>query len=189
MTKQMNEITPPTPEANATSAPRQPSPSATQRQGWLAGLRLRPWMLKWGMNLWPPFRGAKIRLEAVSADFRYARVGMPLKLTNRNMWGVHYGGSLFSMSDPFWMLLVMNRLGPDYVVWDRAGEIDFVSPGRGDVFADFVLTEDRLAEIRELTRGGGKALVWFENQVVAEDGTLVARVRKQLYIRLKPIAH
>lgn len=54
MTKQMNETTPPTPEAHATSAPRQPSPSATQRQGWLAGLRLRPWMLKWGMNLWPP---------------------------------------------------------------------------------------------------------------------------------------
>ena len=149
---------------------------------------MTPRSLRRAVNLWPPYLCAGIRVLDIAEDWSSARVRLRLGRMNRNYVGTHFGGSLFSMSDPFWMLLVMNRLGPDYVVWDRAGEIDFVSPGRGDVFADFVLTEDRLAEIRELTRGGGKALVWFENEVVAEDGTLVARVRKQLYVRLKPVA-
>ena len=148
-------------------------------------LRVIPTVLRHGMNLWPPFLLTGVRVIEVSDDFRRVAVRLRKSRLTSNYVGTLFGGSIFAMTDPFWMIMMMRNLGPGYVVWDRAGEIDFVSPGRGDVFADFVLTEDRLAEIRELTRGGGKALVWFENQVVAEDGTLVARVRKQLYIRRK----
>ncbi len=138
-----------------------------------------------GINLWPPFLFAGIRVLAVADDFRSARVRLRLGRLNRNYVGTHFGGSIFAMTDPFWMLLVMENLGRGYVVWDSAAEIEFVSPGRGDIFADFALTDDRLAEIRELTRDGQKALVWFDTEVLADDGTIVARVRKQVYIREK----
>ncbi|WP_431041089.1 DUF4442 domain-containing protein [Streptomyces sp. P1-3] len=147
---------------------------------------LSPQTLRRGMNLWPPFLFSGVRVVHMAEDWSSARVRLRMHRFNRNYVGTHFGGSLFAMGDPFWMLLAMNSLGRDYIVWDKAGEIDFVAPGRGDVFADFTLTEERLREIREATADGGKALPWFENEVVAADGTVVARVRKQLYVRRKP---
>ncbi|GAA0694562.1 DUF4442 domain-containing protein [Kitasatospora atroaurantiaca] len=138
-----------------------------------------------GINFWPPFLFAGIRVLAVSDDFRSAKVRLRLGRLNRNYVGTHFGGSIFAMTDPFWMLLVMQNLGRGYVVWDAAAEIEFVSPGRGDIFAEFVLTDDRLAEIRELTQEGKKALIWFDTEVLAADGSVVARVRKQVYVREK----
>ncbi|WP_441246265.1 DUF4442 domain-containing protein [Kitasatospora sp. McL0602] len=138
-----------------------------------------------GINLWPPFLFAGIRVLAISPDFRFAKVRLRLGRLNRNYVGTHFGGSIFAMTDPFWMLLVLRNLGPGYVVWDAAAEITFVSPGRGDIFAEFVLTDDRLAEIRELTQEGKKALIWFDTEVLAADGTVVARLRKQVYVREK----
>ncbi len=40
-------------------------------------------------------------------------------------------------------------------------------------------------EVLVVAASGEKVLRWFESDVVAPDGTVVARVRKQLYIRLK----
>lgn len=137
------------------------------------------------MNLWPPFLFAGIRVVALSDDFRYAKVRMRLRWYNRNYVGTHFGGSLFSMTDPFWMLMVLRHLGREHVVWDRAGEIDFVSPGRGTVYAEFRLTDEQLESLRAEAAGGGRALLWFPVEVVAADGTVVARVRKQVYVRRK----
>ncbi|WP_018348796.1 DUF4442 domain-containing protein [Longispora albida] len=99
--------------------------------------------------------------------------------------GTHFGGNLFSMTDPFWMIMVLRSIGPGYMVWDRAGEIEFVSPGRGDVFARFHLTDEVLDELRAATADGDKALRWFETDIVTADGTVVAKVRKQVYVRRK----
>ncbi len=60
---------------------------------------------------------------------------------NRNYVGSHFGGSLFAMTDPFWMLLALHALGSDYIVWDQAGEIAFARPGRGTVAAEFHLDD------------------------------------------------
>ncbi len=137
------------------------------------------------MNLWPPFLFAGVRVLHIADDWSSARVRLRLGRFNRNYFGTHFGGSLFSMTDPFWALLVVSSLGRDYIVWDRAAEIDFVSPGRGDVFADFKLTPDRLEEITSATADGAKALPWFACTVTAADGGVVAEVRKQLYVRRK----
>ncbi|CAL9363697.1 hypothetical protein SUDANB95_00718 [Actinosynnema sp. ALI-1.44] len=147
--------------------------------------RMKASRLRRGMNLWPPFLFAGIRVVALSDDYRYAKVRMRLRWYNRNYVGTHFGGSLFAMTDPFWMLLVLRHLGRDHVVWDRAGEIDFVKPGRGTVHAEFRLTDEHLDELRAQAADGGKALLWFPVDVVAEDGTVVARVRKQVYARRK----
>ncbi|MEJ2858378.1 MULTISPECIES: DUF4442 domain-containing protein [unclassified Saccharothrix] len=141
--------------------------------------------LRRGMNLWPPFLFAGIRVVALSDDYRYAKVRMRLRWYNRNYVGTHFGGSLFAMTDPFWMLMVLRHLGRDHMVWDRAAEIDFVRPGRGTVHAEFKLTDEHLDELRARAADGGKALAWFPVDVVAEDGTVVARVRKQVYARRK----
>lgn len=137
-------------------------------------------------NLWPPFLFSGIRVRAIAPDWRHARVQLKLAWYNRNYVRTQYGGNLFSMTDPFWMILIMQSLGPDYLVWDKAAEIEFVAPGREDVFADFQVEPTVLDELRQAAAGGDKVLRWFETEVKTASGQVVARVRKQLYVRLKP---
>lgn len=137
------------------------------------------------LNLWPPFLFAGIHVRAIADDFKHACVELRMRPWNRNYVGTHFGGSLFAMTDPFWMLLVMNALGDDYIVWDQAGEIRFIAPGHGKVVADFAIEDALLNEIRLATKSGGKHLRWFESVIVDTDGNPVAQVRKQLYIRRK----
>ena len=142
--------------------------------------------LRWLMNVWPPFLFAGIRVREISADYRRARVEMHQRWFNRNYVGVHFGGSLFAMTDPFWMLLLLHRLGSDYLVWDQRGEIEFVRPGRGRVTARFEVDDTVLAELRAAAAGGEKVLHWFETEIVDDAGEVVARARKQVYVRRKP---
>jgi hypothetical protein len=101
--------------------------------------------------------------------------------------GTHFGGSLYAMTDPFFAIMLMHNLGGEYLVWDKSGSIEYVAPGRGTVRARFVLTEQRVAEIRAQAAGGEKVLPEFQVEVRhAESDALVALVRKTLYVRLKP---
>lgn len=137
------------------------------------------------LNAWPPFLFSGIHVTRLDADFRHARVELRMRPWNRNYVGTHFGGSLFSMTDPFWMLLVMQSLGRDYIVWDQSGSIDFVRPGRGTVHAAFDLDDATLDAIRSETADGARYLHWFDTEVTDASGDVVARVRKQVYVRRK----
>ncbi|MDE2093051.1 MAG: DUF4442 domain-containing protein [Burkholderiales bacterium] len=138
------------------------------------------------MKFWPPFLGAGIRVRSFADDFREATVELRLGRFNRNYVGTHFGGSLYAMTDPFFMIMLLHNLGGDYLVWDKAGSIEYVAPGRGVVTAHFRLTDERIAEIRAQAAAGGKVFPEFEVEVKDEAGEVVARVRKILYVRLKP---
>jgi acyl-coenzyme A thioesterase PaaI-like protein len=137
------------------------------------------------LNCYPPFVGAGIQVTHIAPDWRRIEVKMSLRWYNRNYVGSHFGGSLFAMTDPFLMMMAMQNLGSEYVVWDKAAEIEFIAPGRSRVTAAFALSEDQLAEMREQTRNGEKYLAWFPVEVRGADGGLVARIRRQLYVRRK----
>ena len=150
-------------------------------------MRFSALQLQKGMKWWPPFLGAGVRVERFADDFRDAVVELKLGRLNRNAVGTHFGGSLYAMTDPFFAIMLMHNLGDRYLVWDKSGSIEYVAPGRGTVRARFVLTEERIAEIREQAAGGEKVLPEFQLEVRHKsDDTLVALVRKILYVRLKP---
>jgi len=140
------------------------------------------WLL---FNFWGPFFGAGIRLRRVSSDFREIEVSMKLYFWNQNYLGTHYGGSLYSMADPFYVLMLIQNLGPGYTVWDKAAKIRFLRPGRGRVSATFHLSEEKLAEIRDLADDGKTVEPMFMAEVVNEEGLVIAEVEKTLYVRRK----
>jgi acyl-coenzyme A thioesterase PaaI-like protein len=142
-------------------------------------------LLRHGLNLYPPLLFAGIRVEELSPDFRRARVRLAHWRATRNYVGTQFGGSLFAMTDPFWMMMVMRNLGDDYIVWDRAAEIDFIAPARSAVTCEFVLEPEVLDDLRRQAAGGRKVLRWFDCIVTDSSGQVVTRVRKQLYVRLK----
>jgi acyl-coenzyme A thioesterase PaaI-like protein len=138
------------------------------------------------LNVYPPFLGAGIRVRHIAPDWRRVQVEMALRWYNRNALGTQFGGSLFAMSDPFFMLMAMHNLGRGYVVWDKGAEIEFVAPGRSRVTVEFTLSESDLAEMREQTRDGQKFVRWLPAEIRGTGGELVAKVRRQLYVRRKP---
>jgi acyl-coenzyme A thioesterase PaaI-like protein len=144
---------------------------------------MTPGRLRWLFRVWPPFVASGIRVTHIADDWSRARVELRERWFNRNYVGTHFGGSLFAMTDPFWMILLLRRLGPGYRVWDRAAGIEFVKPGKGTVVAEFVLDEAIVDEVREATAGGAKHLRWFETAITDGEGEVVARVRKQVYVR------
>ncbi len=137
------------------------------------------------VNSWPPYLGACIAVEEIADDWRSIRVAMKLRWYNRNHVNSHFGGSLFSMTDPFYMLMLLRNLGRDFVVWDMAARIQYLKPERGTVSAVFSLTSERLDEIRAKAESGNKVTEIFLVDVVDAQGERIATVKKTLYIRKK----
>jgi len=135
------------------------------------------------INFYPPLLGAGIRARTI--DEYTIRVEMKLTALNRNIVGSHFGGSLYAMCDPWFMLILMRTLGEDYIVWDKAASIQFLQPGRGTVTATFHIPHERIAEIRLEADGGQKIEPIFTVDVLDAQGQAIAHVEKLLYIRKK----
>lgn len=144
-----------------------------------------PRLLRIGMNLWPPFLGAGIRVRSIAPDFREVRVDMRLGVGNRNYFGTHFGGSLYAMTDPFFVLMVHHNLPSGYMVWDKAGSIEYVAPGRGPVSATLRLEQTDVDTIVRMTADGDKHLHLFQVDIVDREGLTVAKVQKIVYARKK----
>jgi len=144
---------------------------------------LRRWV-----NFWPPFLGAGIRVLRIAPDMKAIDVEMKLRWWNANYVGTHFGGSLFAMTDAFYMLMLMANLGPDYVVWDKAASIRYRKPGRGTVHAEFRLRKSQIDEIREKLKTLPKYEPVFAVDVKDADGVVIAEVEKLLHVRLKATA-
>ena len=147
---------------------------------------MRPWMLKLGLNLYPPYIGAGVTVAHIAEDWSSMTVRLTLRWYNRNYVGTHFGGNLFTMTDPFYMLMLLHRLGPAYKVWDQKAEITFLKPGKGVVTAKMTVSEDEITAIREATVNGAKHFAEFDIDIVDEEGDVVAIVHKTLYVREKP---
>ena len=154
-------------------------------QGYVSRLKFGANGMRRLFNLWPPFRGMGVKVVELDPGFRHATVELRMRLLNRNYVGTHFGGSLFAMADPWFMILMMHRLGEEYVVWDKAGSVRFLKPARGTVTARFEMPEESVAQARERTAGGGKHEPVFKAAIVDAQGVTVAEVEKTLHIRRK----
>ena len=135
------------------------------------------------INFYPPLFGAGIRSRSV--DEWTIEVEMKLTVFNRNIVGVHFGGSLYAMCDPWMMLILMRLLGHDYIVWDKSASIRFKKPGKGTVRARFHIPPERVDEIRKAADKLGKVEPIFSVDVLNDDGQVIAQVEKLLYVRRK----
>ena len=152
------------------------------------GGRKNPSRLRRWINFWPPFLGAGVRVKRISPDMKSIDVEMKLRWWNANYVGTHFGGSLFALTDAFYMLMLMANLGRDYIVWDKAATIRYRKPGKGTVRAEFRLTDSQLDDIREKLETLPKYEPTFKVEVKDEQGTVIAEVDKLLHVRKKDAA-
>jgi hypothetical protein len=137
------------------------------------------------MWIWPPFLGAGISVKEFNSDFTNLEVQMKMRFWNKNYVGTHFGGSLYSMTDPFYMLMLMNLIGKNYIVWDKSSSIRYLIPAKGTVYARFILSAEQkekiLSEISECTKIEPEFTVYIRNS----EGEIVAEVTKVLHIKKK----
>tara|TARA_Y100000588_G_C14208922_1_gene905852 strand:+ start:911 stop:1360 length:450 start_codon:yes stop_codon:yes gene_type:complete len=136
------------------------------------------------MWLWPPFLGAGIRVKSFNEDFTQITVQMKLRFWNKNYVGTHFGGSLYTMTDPFYMLILIHFLGKGFHVWDKSAKIRYVKPGRGTVYAHFKVTQDRLKQLKDDVIQNGIHEEQFMIQVLNESSEVVAEITKTIHIRV-----
>ena len=137
------------------------------------------------INWYPPMIGAGIKVIETAPDFTAITVEMKLRWWNRNVVGTQFGGSLYMMCDPFFMAILMTKLGRDYIVWDKAASIRFLKPGRKSVRAHFHIPAEEIARVKLEADTRGKLDAEYEVDVIDTDGVIVAKVHKTLYVRRK----
>jgi acyl-coenzyme A thioesterase PaaI-like protein len=137
------------------------------------------------VSLYPPYLGAGVRVSHPKDDAFRIRVSMGLHWWNKNLFGTQFGGSLYSMCDPHFVFIIIKNLGPGYLVWNKAARVEFLRPGRGRVMATFHVPPEKIAEIREAADRGESVEPVLTVEIVADDGTLVARVTETLWVKKK----
>ena len=150
----------------------------------LGGAKNPAHLRRW-INFWPPFLGMGIRIVRIATDMKAVDVEMKLRFWNANYVGTHFGGSLFAMTDPFYMLMLMANLGRDYIVWDKAASICYRKPGKGTVRAEFRLSDAQLDDIRDKLKTLPKYEPTFTVDVKDDQGEVVAAVEKLIHVRKK----
>lgn len=144
-----------------------------------------PILSKYMINHFAPYKGAGIEVEKFDMDKFHIRVKMQLTRNNKNIVGVHFGGSLYSMVDPFYMSLLMYHLGSEYIVWDKAASIEFLTPGRSTVYADIRIDAHEVETIKELADNYAPIYRNYNVSIIDESGLRIAEVFKTVYIRRK----
>jgi acyl-coenzyme A thioesterase PaaI-like protein len=139
------------------------------------------------INWYPAYLGMGIRVRSFRPDFTRFEVELRARWYNRNLFGTHFGGSLYAMCDPFFVFIVTMNLGSGYIVWDKSAAIEFLKPAKGTILGVFEISTQRLEEIRAEVDAIGKNTYHFEAALADEKGQTVARVLKEIYVRSKSI--
>jgi acyl-coenzyme A thioesterase PaaI-like protein len=145
----------------------------------------KTWQFRTVMNLYPMFFGTGGKITLISADWREVDVQLGLNLWTTNYVRTIFGGSMFSASDPFYMLMLMHNLGKDYVVWDKSAQIRFRRPAKERITTQFVLKEEVIDEVKTKIAANGETDFTFLVQWFNGEGKVVSEVERLVYIANK----
>ncbi|MBO0938511.1 DUF4442 domain-containing protein [Fibrella sp. HMF5335] len=142
----------------------------------------KTWRFRTLMNWYPMYFGTGGKILFWSGDSREVHLRLRRNVWSYNYVGTIFGGSLFAASDPFYMLMLLQIMGPAYVVWDKAASIKFRKPGRNTLYAKFLLTDELIDGIKADIAISGQTervlpLTWTD-----AEGVVHAQLERTLYI-------
>jgi len=137
----------------------------------------------WSFYLFGCYRGTGGRLKYIAEDWSEVHLDLPLSWRTRNYVGTIFGGSIYSAVDPIYMLMLIRRLGPEFIVWDKAASIQFKKPGKETLHAQFLVDEAELAAIRAALETQRSVDRTYTIELKDSAGVVCATVEKLIYIR------
>jgi len=122
-------------------------------------------------------------MRHIAPDWSEVRLDVPLSWRTRNYVGTIFGGSIYASIDPIYMIMLIRRLGPEFVVWDKAATIQFKKPGLETLHARFVVSDEELAAIRSALEAKRSVDRTYLVELVDGSGTVCATIEKVIYVR------
>ena len=121
----------------------------------------------------------------VSGDFKELHVQLKLNIRTRNRVGTVYGGSIYSSVDPYFMLMMMEILGKDYVVWDKGATMKFIRPITDKVKCRFLISDELVEKVKSEIATNGQYVFDMPLQYEDEEGKVYAVFNKTIYTASK----
>lgn len=140
---------------------------------------------KYGFNWSPMYKRSTGKVIEVSEDLHIVKIKIPLSWKNKNYVGSIFGGSMLSATDPIYMIQLMNILGNDYVVWDKAATIKYKRPGKETIFCEFIFTKEDILNIKNDVKSKGEIDIVKTPKIVTKDGVIIAELSKTIYVASK----
>lgn len=139
----------------------------------------------WKFNLFPSYRSSGAWITHIAENWQEVSIRLPLNLWTRNYVGTTYCGSMYSAVAPWYMAMLAQTLGPEYLVWDKTVKISFQKPGQSALYAHFSLSDDHLAEIRAELEGKRSTERTYIVELVDAQKVVHAAFEEVVYIRRK----
>ncbi|WP_316814589.1 DUF4442 domain-containing protein [Pedobacter nyackensis] len=142
--------------------------------------------LKWALCLYPPLFFQRIWVRKFHKGFRGVDVKIAKSLLNKNYNGSIFGGTIYAATDPFYALLfdqLLQREGFKVRVWLKSASIQYLKPGRGNLYFTINVTDDMLNEAIETLNTNGKFIKAYPMEITNSAGELCAAVMNEVYIR------
>jgi acyl-coenzyme A thioesterase PaaI-like protein len=143
-------------------------------------------VLKWAMRFYPPLLFQRIWVIRFGKDFRGVKVKINKSLINNNYNNSIFGGTIFAAADPFYPLLfhqLLTHKGYKVRVWLKSASINYVKPGRTDLFFNINIPESDIDEIEQVLNTSGKHIKAYPIEMFNKEGELCVSVQSEIYIR------
>lgn len=142
--------------------------------------------LKWAMRLYPPLFFQRIWVKKFDKGFTGVHVKISKSFLNTNYNNSIFGGTIFSASDPFYAMLfdqVMKRRGFKVRVWLKSANIQYLKPGRTNLYFKIALSEEDITEAESALKTVGKFVKAFPLEILNSEGEVCASVQNEVYLR------
>jgi acyl-coenzyme A thioesterase PaaI-like protein len=133
----------------------------------------------------PAYHGTGGRVKYIATDWSEVKLVIPLNWRTRNYVGTIFGGSMYGAIDPMFMIMLIQRLGQDFVVWDKAATIQFKRPGKSKLFAHFLIPDEEVSYIHEELKNNRSVDRVYSVDLKDAEDNICANIQKTIYIRKK----
>lgn len=142
-------------------------------------------IFKHGFNLSPMYRRTTARVVEITDGLKQVKIKVPLSYKNKNYVGAIFGGSMFAATDPIYMIQLVQILGEDYVVWDKAATINYKRPAKEHLFCEFIFTDAEIESIKKQVAQTHEMTIEKTTYLTNANAQVFAEVIKTLYIAEK----
>lgn len=145
-------------------------------------------MLKWGMRLYPPLLLQRIWVQSIDSGFKGAHVKINRSFITLNFGKAIFGGTIYTATDPFYAMLfgqLLKHKGYHISVWLKSASIQFLRPGRTDLYYHITITDDMINEVEEALNKNGVFIKSYSIKIYSKTGDLYAIAKNEIYIRKK----
>jgi acyl-coenzyme A thioesterase PaaI-like protein len=146
-----------------------------------------PKSLKWLLRIYPPFLFQRIWVKKIHTDFQGVDVKIIKSIFNKNSNNTIFGGTIFSAVDPFYAILIDQRLQSHgfkkTVAWLKSASIEYKKPGLTNLKFSIKITDEDFNECMDTLNSRGRIIKTFSVEIVNDQNEICAIAKNEIYIR------